>query len=418
MKALMRARLAKKSASKAATTAVAAAEEKFEIVIAQNAIFDETGESYHRIGIYRDTALAITMTGESVLICEDRISCKWAFDPLWQLQEYPRTASKLKIFADSFMRGHHCVVCNSTEIARATVPDDLGGGHTEEMSPKVCVGNCQKTLFNELMDCTSAVLHNGDSLDYALHLIVAAMHGGRTAFLDIESSGFSAKDLKTLFQDMMPAISSMQRRAKESSTVLREYLDEFGSRVALNWVILRCSKIRWDFYTEEEAIAEVSKPGAHPGLLSQFQKNIEYLKKSVRMGIKMKAAWVKKITFIRKTPGVKNPLNFTNVLNHGSSLINWFSIHQTGIRTMSKSKYMSAGAAYGNGIYLSDNPSVSYSYSTTDPSNGWTKSSLGLSSRMYAICHTKKAKLKCSASRYFVVVENENVEYEWMISWR
>jgi hypothetical protein len=50
-------------------------------------------------------------------------------------------------------------------------------------------------------------------------------------------------------------------------------------------------------------------------------------------------------------------------LYHGSAMRNWYSILRNGIKVCSGTKWMSAGAAYGNGIYLSDLISLSYGYS-------------------------------------------------------
>ena len=40
---------------------------------------------------------------------------------------------------------------------------------------------------------------------------------------------------------------------------------------------------------------------------------------------------------------------------HGSSKQNWYSILRNGIRVLSKTKYMTAGAAHGVGVYASNN---------------------------------------------------------------
>lgn len=50
-------------------------------------------------------------------------------------------------------------------------------------------------------------------------------------------------------------------------------------------------------------------------------------------------------------------------LFHGSSLGNWHSIVRNGIKNMSQTKFMTTGAVYGNGIYLSDNIMTAYGYS-------------------------------------------------------
>lgn len=45
----------------------------------------------------------------------------------------------------------------------------------------------------------------------------------------------------------------------------------------------------------------------------------------------------------------------TSYLFHGSNWCNWYSILRNGLKNCSKTKLMTAGAAYGPGIYLSDN---------------------------------------------------------------
>ena len=49
-------------------------------------------------------------------------------------------------------------------------------------------------------------------------------------------------------------------------------------------------------------------------------------------------------------------------LFHGSALENWHSILRNGLRNMSNTQYMSAGAAHGPGVYLSDDINISYRY--------------------------------------------------------
>jgi len=49
-------------------------------------------------------------------------------------------------------------------------------------------------------------------------------------------------------------------------------------------------------------------------------------------------------------------------LFHGSKWCNWYSILRNGLKNCSNTKLMSAGAACGNGIYLSDNVGVSTGY--------------------------------------------------------
>lgn len=49
-------------------------------------------------------------------------------------------------------------------------------------------------------------------------------------------------------------------------------------------------------------------------------------------------------------------------LYHGSINENWYSIMCNGLKNMSKTKFMRSGAAYGNGIYLSDDSLYSQNY--------------------------------------------------------
>ena len=48
---------------------------------------------------------------------------------------------------------------------------------------------------------------------------------------------------------------------------------------------------------------------------------------------------------------------------HGSSWGNWHSIVRNGLKNFSNTKYMTAGAAYGKGIYFADDLATSMGYS-------------------------------------------------------
>ena len=47
---------------------------------------------------------------------------------------------------------------------------------------------------------------------------------------------------------------------------------------------------------------------------------------------------------------------------HGSSMENWYSIMRNGLRNLSNTTLMTAGAAYGVGIYASSHFATSYGY--------------------------------------------------------
>lgn len=62
----------------------------------------------------------------------------------------------------------------------------------------------------------------------------------------------------------------------------------------------------------------------------------------------------------QRRPSAETPIDY---LYHGSPVSNWHSIMRNGLKVVSGSKWMTTGAAYGVGIYLSNTLSVSYSYS-------------------------------------------------------
>ncbi|SIP85984.1 Poly-(ADP-ribose) polymerase with ubiquitin-conjugating enzyme/RWD-like [Pacmanvirus A23] len=69
---------------------------------------------------------------------------------------------------------------------------------------------------------------------------------------------------------------------------------------------------------------------------------------------------------IKHDPTVESNFNKTSnefcYLFHGSSVENWHSIIRNGIFNASGTKLMTAGAAYGNGVYLSDNLAINSHY--------------------------------------------------------
>lgn len=54
-------------------------------------------------------------------------------------------------------------------------------------------------------------------------------------------------------------------------------------------------------------------------------------------------------------------------LYHGSPFFCWYSIIKNGLKVMSQTEFMTTGAAFGNGIYLSDQLQMSHGYSRQTP---------------------------------------------------
>ncbi len=65
---------------------------------------------------------------------------------------------------------------------------------------------------------------------------------------------------------------------------------------------------------------------------------------------------------------------------HGSSLENWYSILRNGLRNLSNTMLMTAGAAYGAGIYASSQYATSYGYTAryTNGHKTWNNIGAGL----------------------------------------
>jgi len=69
---------------------------------------------------------------------------------------------------------------------------------------------------------------------------------------------------------------------------------------------------------------------------------------------------------------------------HGSAFGNWHSIMRNGLKNLSNTKWMSAGAVYGKGIYLSPHLGTSLSYART--TGTWPHSDLGKVCSGMALC--------------------------------
>ncbi len=69
---------------------------------------------------------------------------------------------------------------------------------------------------------------------------------------------------------------------------------------------------------------------------------------------------------------------------HGSDTKKWHSILRSNVKNMSNTKYMSTGAAYGQGIYLSPDSSVSMAY--CKGTGGWKQSMFGDKIKCLSLC--------------------------------
>eukprot|EP00250_Pteridium_aquilinum_P028241 c36832_g1_i1 orf=343-3543(-) len=78
---------------------------------------------------------------------------------------------------------------------------------------------------------------------------------------------------------------------------------------------------------------------------------------------------------------------------HGSAADNWYSILRNGIRCLSNTSYMSAGASYGTGIYLSNQVAISLPF-CTQKGPGWGHGVLKDSISVLAICEVINGSIR------------------------
>ncbi|BEJ04743.1 hypothetical protein CcaverHIS641_0205600 [Cutaneotrichosporon cavernicola] len=92
---------------------------------------------------------------------------------------------------------------------------------------------------------------------------------------------------------------------------------------------------------------------------------------------------------------------------HGSSMSNWHNILRQNLKNASNTPRMSAGAAYGAGIYLSASSKTSAMYSTT--STGWVNSAFGIKPMCLALVEVaNSSRVHDHASGDIIVANDEN----------
>jgi poly [ADP-ribose] polymerase 6/8 len=93
---------------------------------------------------------------------------------------------------------------------------------------------------------------------------------------------------------------------------------------------------------------------------------------------------------------------------HGSALENWHAIMRKGLRNLSNTEFMTTGAAYGAGIYLSPHASTSKGYARFG--RGWDKSRFGsVNVTCMAICEIIDHPSLAGMPNPHYVVQNEDL---------
>lgn len=353
----------------------------------------EYSPKLHALGIYQECSLGLDEDDTAVIITSNNHTAthNWMFNSLWKKSEMP-----MLTFIES-LQSDICCICNKKAVA-SEIPKKAGGGRVKLTTPTVCGGNCTLQLLDEI-DLRTTILHNSESLDFSLHLIVAAMHSERTGFLGIGDSGHSKNDLEKLFQDMVPGIATMQTSAISTKEHWLKYLNRLGIRRALSWAVLRSGATQWKRHTMKETIDKSSDMSKL--LLNKCVKALSGYKR------------VSVYSIVRETPLT----GFSGRYLHGSSIYNWFSISQVGLRSLSGTGYMSAGAALGPGVYCSNCPATAFAYSNGGDKkiNGWSKASVGILANAYAICHGRNSKNPYDSIGYNVIAKHEDIAVSSLI---
>lgn len=151
-------------------------------------------------------------------------------------------------------------------------------------------------------------------------------------------------------KSMREFFSFVYNICKDDDEIVKEYGNEYGEDFyrLVRFIITSC-KIDIcrdnELLTDNEAIVNADGSISKKGM----SKNVKIYKINHP---------IDKEEEFKKMIGDKSPM----YLFHGSRWQNWYSIMRNGLKNCSNTKLMTAGAAYGNGVYLSDNFGLSCNY--------------------------------------------------------
>mmetsp|Transcript_12956 Transcript_12956/g.16925 ORF Transcript_12956/g.16925 Transcript_12956/m.16925 type:complete len:583 (+) Transcript_12956:151-1899(+) len=236
------------------------------------------------------------------------------------------------------------------------------------------------------IDVELRIINNPEVVDLLISILYAASKNGRVELMfpehvfDTSDSERRLVDRGTLTEalDKLPALSEMVQWAAEKN--LRRNLDEIDTILypLLRWIL--------------------TSNRSHLRLLQQHEKakDIDCDAQFVLLTGPMERE--KKFQEYKKASGAFFAF-------HGSTAGNWHSILALGLKNMSGTKYMSAGAAYGSGIYMAENFGTSFGYSSQG--SGWPQSMYSASARFMAVCEVVNRPNEFRARGQITVVPNE-----------
>jgi len=301
-------------------------------------------------------------------ICDDS-QCQFQFNNLGLGFSLAHQILHEKVLFDAYVSMLYSITHMSGDRVKMCFPEKVVGCLTDEKGAQT---------FYDFMQNVSR-----DAADKSRY---QGRYGGTIEKYDweLEQDGsVKIPDVNRLKQvvERIPSVAEMEERLEDAKyqmregnanvlapeTFLKNYLNDQDPLAypLLKW-LFTSNKAYVRLLKDDEKFTQFDTPyqfvfaNANPEKEEQFQKLKRAIEKKKGRGNGVIQAW------------------------HGSGFGNWHSIMRNGLKNLSRTKYMTSGAAYGEGIYFSPNFSTSLSYSRT--TNSWRGSQLGNSVCCMALC--------------------------------
>lgn len=222
------------------------------------------------------------------------------------------------------------------------------------MQPSICQNDQCKILYNIInpVSLESEILNRAYFVDLQISMLLAAARAKRMDFLDISSLNCTKEEIETIIFNYCPGVGYMKLLVGKN--ILEESLNKRHAKLynILKWLI----KSNRNVLIPIKGFDQMQTPYQFK-LISDFKQEYDF-----------------------KQSGGLVARGF-----HGSGMENWLSIMHNGLKNLSNTKYMTSGAAHGQGIYLAQHSSTSSGYSSGG-SVTWNKSMFGLTVRCLGLC--------------------------------
>ena len=266
-------------------------------------------------------------------------------------------------------------------------------------SPGIKPSMCDRTMCGYMMGLVGNVnieaelVHGHQVLDLYVTFFISAVRSNMLHFiqLDKKETDLSAEEMCTILCDHCPSMDELRNMVLQDPGInISVYLTKLHPQLygILRWLLMS-NRAFIKPLDPEERFADMVTPYQFILLTDTPEKQEEF-----KM---LKAA---------------EQTNFYAF--HGSNTSKWYSILRTGLKNLSKTKYMSTGNAYGDGVYLGGTSTISASYTTTC-SGGWRKSMFGEHARCMALCEvigTRETYEK--ANGIYVVPEDARISTRYL----